>query len=271
MKSVIFILIGLSVATFFIQAQNNTTSPWAVRAFKHEVSLDVSPAVKWAVARAEAPESVGFTYRYFFKNKHGFRLGYRSAFDNYHNNQGSQEYIGYKKTPDSIQVISVLKYESTRNSMHTIRPGYEYRLGNRRVKGIFGIDLISGIQVNNNNVTYDYHYSATHHINTSAQYTMSLGGIDTTVFNWGVSRHTVSYVVGFAPVIGLHINLSSRWSLTSSMFYDFYWNIPFKTDINGLRISNNSIRGFNIGLESPVADVSLTFSFGKGKKRPAND
>jgi hypothetical protein len=207
----------------------------------------------------------------FFKNKHGFGLGYRSTFSKYYYDK--LEYVGFKKTLDSIQVFSVLKYESTRNSRHSVRTGYEYRLGNRRVKGILGIDLINGIEVNNNAVVYDYHYSGTFYIDTSAHYSTLHAGIDTTVINWGTSRHTLSYVIGFAPVIGLHINFSSRWSLTCSMFYDFFWNFPFKTDYTGVQgIALAPPGGLNVDVESLFADVSLTYSFGKARKvKPAKD
>lgn len=94
MKIEILALICL-MATALIQAQDRKSGPWTERTFKHEISLDVSPAIKWAIAQTGRPESVGFTYRCFFKNKHGLRLGYRSTFSKYHHDK--LEYVGFKK------------------------------------------------------------------------------------------------------------------------------------------------------------------------------
>lgn len=109
-------------------------------------------------------------------------------------------------------------------------------------------------------------------MDTTASY-VSYMSIDTTSFELSIGRRTFSYLIGFAPVIGLHIHLSSRWSLTCSMFYDLYWNFPFKTDYSRVQgISVTPPGGFNVDVESLFADVSLTFGFGNARKvKPAKD
>jgi hypothetical protein len=51
------------------------------------------------------------------------------------------------------------------------------------------------------------------------------------------------------------------------MFYDFFWNIPLKTTTYPIGLPVKDTRSFNISAEAPFADVSLTYNFGKGKKK----
>jgi hypothetical protein len=160
MRTEIFIIFLLVAIFHFAQSQNKKTGIWSERQYKNELSLDISPAIRWAVAPNEDPESVGLTYRKFFNSKHAFRIGYRSYFEV--NTYYDTDNIGLSYrfvTPDSIRLNFSLPLESRRWQLHVLKTGYEYRLGNRRVKGIFGIDIINGIHRKSVSSSRDTYYS----------------------------------------------------------------------------------------------------------------
>lgn len=232
--------------------------------YKNEFSLDISPAIRWAIAPHEGPESVSATYRRLLSNKHALRISYRSSFSSFSNMYPSQNASYAFIPPDSIVILTFNEYNYRRNFFHSIRTGYEYRFGKRKVTGIVGIDLLNGI--------YDYHNSEYIDIVRTDIVAIDSSGygvylnLDSTQFFPHINHRVISYMIGITPVLGLRVEINNRWSFAATMVYDLYFNIPFRQKVYAGPSNVNVQRGFNVWAEAPFGDVSLTYSFGKNRK-----
>jgi len=248
--------------------------PWKELQYKNSLSLDISPAIGFIAGKlpgeSESPESIGATYRHFWKNKHVLRISYRSTFQriNYNDAYGPDA-MGYTYIyPDSIKLFTQQVYISLEERWHTIKAGYEYWAGRRRVKGIFGIDLTNGYYISNSVLNRTQFETETYKLGFDTFNVTGFLDIDySTEQIFSPDIYTArSYIIGFTPMIGMNIHASKRISFTMHLYYDFYWNIARKeTGYPIIGISNFIYPGIK-GISDPFfGDISLTYHFGKGK------
>lgn len=265
MKSLlIFLTAFFYLSVFSLQAQKDTSS--AAAFLKNELLLDISPAIKWAVTTGNEPESVAFTYKRYLKPEHVLRVSYRSIF---YSSQVTDYYgkaYSYK-TADTILLYDINRDETIRNFSHSIRAGYEYHFGKKRVQGIIGVELINGIadynftQYNqalpNNITTTDFsQVNNFTRIDTFYDGTLNSNYFDN-------NYRVVSYTIGIAPIVGFKIRLSNnnKWYLNANMILNAYYQIPMVTKIYSGNEQNNQ-KGFRSFTDAPITDVSICYRFG---------
>lgn len=237
---------------------------WDTLFYKNELSLDLGLPIGFLLTGSAPNGSLALSYQRAL-TKHDFlRISTRFHFqhtvsttDNIYDSSYQSLYLA---SPANILIADSVLTQSTKAYGYNapdIRFGYEHRFGKRRVQGILGLDVLLGAEFVS--TSYEYRYFKAEPV----YYANGATGISLNEVIRNPASATsknINLKEGLAPMLGMFVHLSKRFSLRATMMYDIYWtqSVSFTSDSPMLTKPDNR---FAIYAQSIIADLSLTVHF----------
>ncbi len=240
MKNLIFVL--LSVFILEIKAQDSLPIKELVRIRKNEIGLNVLPLfIAISGASSNYNDLFNFTYRRLLKPKHALRI---TSGIYLNGNDWSNGYPLIVSKSNSVTVYQT-NYSTGRVNVQS-GIGYEYILGKRKLKHVFGCDLTYNYQKVTSNRSY-YQIKDSTDVNNNMHQTYS--SIDTGI----VSKSFINHKLGANLFYSLRYPLGNKWLLTASTI------LSYQTWRSDEFAKKSTINQFDV--KGLVSEVSLFYRF----------
>jgi len=267
-------LLTLLAVTFIIFAHATepggvllkTQSPpqWDTLYYKNELSVDLGLPIGFLLSGPTGSGAVAISYQRAL-TKHDFlrvsaRLSYRNTNTGSGNINDSISTTQYLVPPATFLIADSVFTQTTKRYKYyspDIRIGYEHRFGKRRVQGILGLDVLFGTEIET--TAYQYRYFKPEVVTTGSG-TTAISITEVTRGPEFASGKNITLKEGLAPMVGMFVHISKRFSMRACLVYDLYWsqNVWFSS-YPPLPVP--SATGFNLYAGSIIGDLSLTVHF----------
>jgi hypothetical protein len=263
--SLLFItFITLAHATDSVKKPKKERRPpmWDTLYCKNELSLDVGAPISFLLKPSNQNSAWALSYQRALTKRDFLRVSTRHSFEHSFTSANNLDdstntYILPLTNYNLHDSVITQTSKTYRYYSPDIRIGYEHRFGKRRVKGILGMDVLFGAEIEN--TTYQYRYFKPEIVtggsgNTSVLLTEITRGPEF------VSSRSINLKEGLAPFVGVFVHIAKHWSMRASLMYDFNWtqSVSFVSDSPALIAPGNS---FKVYSQSIIADISITGHF----------